>query len=205
LRKGNSATSPIEKTNWNKRLKMLNIDPVIFFLVFILAIASIADILYFRIPNWLTFTGLAAGIAYSFFSKGYEGLAFSLLGAITGFSLLIILYFIGGIGAGDVKLLGAVGSFLGPKGVFMVFLFSCLLAGVYALILIASKGMLLGTLKRYGNILKGIFFTGQFIYIPPGHKEKELKLRYAFTIALGTSIYFAFGTSFSKASFQIFS
>jgi prepilin peptidase CpaA len=184
---------------------MLDIDPVIFFLIFILVIASAADLLYCRIPNWLTFAGLAAGIAYSSFTKGYEGLAFSLLGAFAGFSLLIILYFIGGIGAGDVKLLGAVGSFVGPKGVFMVFMFSCILAGLYALILIASKGMLLGTLKRYGNILKGIFFTRQFIYIPPGHKEKELKLRYAFTIALGTFIYFAFGTPFSKASLRIFS
>ena len=100
---------------------MMTLDPVVFILTIVLTIASIKDLFSFRIPNWLTYPALAAGISYFSITKGYEGFLFSLAGALTGFGLLVIPYIIGGTGAGDVKLLGAVGSFLGTHGVIMVF------------------------------------------------------------------------------------
>ena len=171
---------------------MVKLDPPFFLLAFFLIIASIKDCLSFRIPNWLTFPALATGIAYFSLTKGFEGFLFSLAGALTGFALLIIPYMIGGSGAGDVKLLGAVGSFLGPKGVFSVFVLSCIFGGVYGLVLMASKGMLIDTCKRYVKILKGFFITWQFIYIPPSNKERQLKICYGLAIALGTGSYLVF-------------
>ena len=172
---------------------MLKLDPVILLLGVILIIASIKDILSFKIPNWLTYPGLVFGISYFSITKGYDGFSFSLGGAMTGFALLIIPYMIGGTGAGDVKLMGAIGSFLGPKGVFLVFMLSCILGGVYALFFLASKNLLIDTYKRYGKILKGFILTRQFIYIPPSNKEKELKIRFGLAIALGTGSYLVFG------------
>jgi prepilin peptidase CpaA len=166
-------------------------EPIFFYLSFALIIASLTDILTFRIPNWLTYSTLAVGIAYFSVAKGYEGFLFSLGGAAAGLGLLTLPYIIGGTGAGDVKLLGAVGSFLGPKGAFIVFIFSNIMAGIYALGLMASKGLLIGTLKRYGKVLKGFIITHQFIYIPPSNKEKKIRIRFGFAIALGTISYLA--------------
>ena len=147
---------------------MIMNDFILFYLPAILIIASITDIRSFRIPNWLSYSTLAVGISYFTVVKGYEGFLFSLQGAAIGTALLIIPYVIGGTGAGDVKLLGAVGSFLGPKGVFTAFIISCILGAIFALFLMASKGLLATTFTRYGKILKGFLFTRQFIYIPPG-------------------------------------
>ena len=171
-----------------KEGKMIS-DPLLIFLLFVLLIASIKDLLSFRIPNWLTYSALVFGIFYFGITKGYEGLSFSLVGALTGFSLLFIPYLFGGTGAGDVKLLGAIGSFLGAKGVFLVFLLSCVLGGVFALVLLASKGLLIGTIKRYGAIVKGFFITRQFAYISPNKNERQLKIRFGLVIALGTGSY----------------
>jgi prepilin peptidase CpaA len=166
--------------------------PILFILTLVLVIASFIDIRSLRIPNWLTYSSLAWGIFYFSILKGYEGFFYSFSGAATGVALLMIPYLIGGTGAGDVKLIGAVGSFLGSKGVFSVFMVSSILAGFYALILIASRGLLIGTFKRYGIILKRFIITQQFIYIPPNKKEKELKIRYGLAIALGTFLYLGF-------------
>jgi len=168
-------------------------DPILFYLAAVLVIASLIDIRSFRIPNWLTYSTLAVGISYFTIVRGYEGLLFSLAGAAAGFALLILPYIIGGAGAGDVKLMGVVGSFLGAQGVVMVFLISCILAGIYALILISSKGTLIDTLKRYGKILKGFIITQQFIYIPPSFKEKQVKICYGLIVALATGSYLVFG------------
>jgi prepilin peptidase CpaA len=173
---------------------MIKVDPIIFYLVAIILTASIFDILTFKIPNWLTYPALAVGISYFTITRGgYEGFIFSLAGAAAGFGLLILPYMIGGTGAGDVKLMGAVGSFLGAQAIFMVFIFSCILGGAYALFLLASKGLLLSTFKRYGRILWCLILTHKLIYIPPTIKEKALKLRFGLAIALGTGSYLVFG------------
>lgn len=168
-------------------------EPIFICLSFALLIASLADIMTSRIPNWLTYSMLAVGISYFSIAKGYEGFLFSLAGVAAGFGLLILPYIIGGTGAGDVKLMGAVGSFLGPKGAFIIFIISNIVAAIYALWLMGSKGLLIGALKRYGLILKGFIITHQFIYIPPSNREKQIKIRFGFAIALGTISYMVLG------------
>jgi prepilin peptidase CpaA len=171
----------------------MKFDPAFYILAFFLIFASIKDCLSYRIPNWITLPALLTGIAYFSLARGYDGFLFSLSGALTGFALLFIPYVIGGSGAGDVKLMAAVGSFLGPKGVFVVFLVSCVFGGVYALLLMASRGMLLDALRRYGRILKTFLTTRHLIYIPPSQREKQLKICYGLAIALGTASYWVWG------------
>jgi prepilin peptidase CpaA len=168
-------------------------DHIIIFLGVILIIASIQDVISLRIPNWVTLPGLAVGLSYFSLTRGYEGFLFSLIGALTGLGLLIIPYIIGGTGAGDVKLMGAVGSFLGAQGVFIVFVLSYILGGVYALFLLASKGLLFSTFKRYGKILWCFISTRKLIYIPPTIAEKALRVRFGVVIALGTGLYLVWG------------
>lgn len=169
------------------------VDFMKLYLAIVLIAASVIDIRSLRIPNWLTYSTLAVGISYLSITKGYDGFLLSLAGAAAGIGLLVFPYIMGGTGAGDVKLMGAVGSFLGAHGVFIVFILTCILAGAYALFLLASKGLLISTLKRYGRILWCFMITRNFIYIPPTIKEKALKLRFGLAIALGTGSYLVFG------------
>ena len=87
---------------------MLKMNPIVIFLGVILVIASIKDFLSLKIPNWVTFPGLAVGLSYFSVTRGYEGFLFSMIGALTGLGLLIIPYIMGGTGAGDVKLMGTL-------------------------------------------------------------------------------------------------
>jgi prepilin peptidase CpaA len=165
----------------------IEIFPIIFLTV-ILIIAAISDLRSYKIPNWLTFSTIIAGIVYYTYAKGYQGFLFSVKGVFLGIALLIFFYFMGGTGAGDVKLMGAVGGLLGPKGVFMAFLFTTLLGGIYAIVLLALHGGLKDKVKRYGMMLKTFIFSHRMIYIPPDNKEKKPILCYGVVIALGTLI-----------------
>jgi prepilin peptidase CpaA len=99
-------------------------------------LAAVTDLRSFKIYNVLSFPLLLSGVAYHGFAGGPGALAGSLLGALFGFGVLVPLYVAGGVGAGDVKLLAAVGAWLGLSRIFYVFLASSLAAGAYALILV---------------------------------------------------------------------
>jgi prepilin peptidase CpaA len=102
------------------------------------AVAALTDILKFKVHNVVTLPLLLLGLAYHGFMGGWPGFVLSLVGAAVGFGLLLVFYLMGGIGAGDVKLLTALGAWLQlPWLVLWVFLAASLAAGIYALGLIA--------------------------------------------------------------------
>lgn len=166
-------------------LSLIEILPITFLTV-ILTIAAISDLRSHKIPNWLTFSTIIAGIIYHTYIKGYQGFLFSVQGVFLGFAFLMVFYLMGGTGAGDVKLMGAVGGLLGPKGVFIAFIFTALLGGIYAIVLLLLHGGLKDKVKRYGMMLKTFIFTNRLIYLPPENKEKKPVLCYGVVIALGT-------------------
>ena len=163
-----------------------------YLLTIILIIAVVIDIRCRRIPNWLTFSTSIIAIIYHAWVKGTEGLLFSLKGLLVGIAVLIIPYLMGGIGAGDVKLMGAIGGLLGPKNVFTAFLVSAIMGGFYAFILLVLYGHIKETLQRYGTMLKTFLLTQKFIYVSPSSQEKQPRLCYGVAIALGTTISIAF-------------
>jgi prepilin peptidase CpaA len=110
-----------------------------------------------RIPNWLTMSGLAAGIATNTIARGWPGLRFSLSGAGLGLLLLLPFVLLRSLGAGDWKLAGAVGALLGPSGLIDVLMVTILLAGVMALIVVIRKGRLRQTLGNIAGMLAAIF------------------------------------------------
>jgi prepilin peptidase CpaA len=95
-------------------------------------VAAVTDVWKFKVYNALTLPLLLSGLLYN----GLQGaLTYSLLGILFGFAALIALYVIGGMGAGDVKLMTAVGAWLGMPLTFYVFIASSLAAGLYAVLL----------------------------------------------------------------------
>ena len=161
-------------------------------LTFVFIIAAASDIRFHKIPNWLTFPAMAIGVFSHTGFKGLDGFIFSISGLVVGIAVLMIPYLFGGTGAGDVKLMGAVGAFLGAKGVFIAFLATSIVGGIYAIALLAFYGYLKEALKRYLAILKTFIFTQKFIYVPPSKGEEKPKLRYGVAIALGTIISIVF-------------
>jgi prepilin peptidase CpaA len=157
------------------------------FLGGILIIAAITDIRSQRIPNMLTFTTMVISLLYHIQGSGMHGLFFSLSGLALGMAFFLLPYLMGGMGAGDVKLLGAVGAALGPKGVFVAVLCTALAGGVYAAVLLLIKYKdCKGLIARYTTTLKIFASTGELFTIPAGENEKQPKLCYGVAIALGT-------------------
>ena len=125
--------------------------------VFLAAWAGVLDWRCRRIPNWLTVPGLIAGIAVNAAANGWSGAKASLLGAGLGLLVLLPFVLIKALGAGDWKLIGAIGACLGPTRLIAVLVGSMLVAGVMALALIVYKGRLRQALGNMGHMLRAFF------------------------------------------------
>lgn len=155
-------------------------------LLTLLSIAAYTDLRWQRIPNWLTIPAAVFGIAVHTVFSGLEGLIFSITGIATGVGLLVVFYIIQGMGAGDVKLLGAVGGIIGPSSVFSAFIIIALLGGLYALSMMIIQWGVTASAERVKGMLTSLYFTkNPGIALAPS-SESQSKLRYALVIALGT-------------------
>lgn len=108
-------------------------------LMLIIAAACVFDIREHRIPNWLVGAGLLAAVAHHVLSPFGQGALFTLLGIGVGMSALLPLYAMGAMGAGDVKLMGMVGAFLGAAAGFGAVLATMIAGGIFALAATAYK------------------------------------------------------------------
>jgi len=152
----------------------------------------IEDIRRMKIPNLVTLPTILLALTIHALSGGFEGFLFSTGGLITGMAFFIVPYIMGGMGAGDVKLMGAAGAILGPKGVCVASIMVYATGGVYGLVvllLIPQCG--LSFLKRIWATARTFLLTAQFIILPPDKNEKQPVLRYAIPIAVGTIAYMA--------------
>lgn len=170
---------------------MISNEIIIFsFLVIILLTASVNDIRFHKIPNWLTYPSVITAIVYHTAVNGLAGFFFSIEGIGVGFGVLIIPYLMGGIGAGDAKLMGSVGGFLGPESVFIAFLFSAIIGGLYAFAVLALQGYLKETVSRYGTMIKTLFLSKKLIYVPPSKAVEKIRLCYGLAISAGTLVFY---------------
>ena len=109
-------------------------------ILIILALAVVWDLNSRKIPNALTMPAAAGGLVFHLFTKGVPGLKFSSLGLAVGLGIFLVPYLLGGIGGGDVKLLAALGAWLGPKSILIATLYSGLAGGLLALVVIVVSG-----------------------------------------------------------------
>ena len=159
----------------------------------IVSIAVVTDLRSRRIPNWLTFPSAAIGFLYHGITGGFQGLAFSVSGLVLGCALFMVFYLLAGMGAGDVKLMGAVGALLGPHGVILSALFTALAGGIYAILLLTWYNRLGETVNRYRAMAWSLVSTGKIVYVPPPAGKKLPALCYGLPIAIGTALAVAKG------------
>ena len=121
-------------------------------LVVFLGVSVFWDLRERRIPNKVTVSGLLAGLVLGSLLDG--GLP---LNALSGAALALVVAFsihaFGGFGAGDAKLLTAVGAFVGPGGLLAVFVYGALFGGLLALVNSARRGAILGLLANTKNLV----------------------------------------------------
>lgn len=108
-------------------------------LILLIALVFYYDGRYQRIPNLITLPIIGMGLIINTIISGLPGLTASCLGLITGMALLLIPFLLGGIGAGDVKLLAAIGSIAGLHFVIAAFLYGAIIGGVWSVILLVKQ------------------------------------------------------------------
>ena len=99
------------------------------------------DLKYRKIPNWLTVSVFVLGFVFHIATSGLAGLTFALGGFAAGFLPLLVLWLIGGGGGGDVKMMGALGAWLGAPITLIVFLGSAIVALLMMIGMMAWKAL----------------------------------------------------------------
>ncbi|PEQ95936.1 prepilin peptidase [Bacillus sp. AFS006103] len=151
-----------------------------FILLIVLFTCVITDIKSRKIFNIVTLPAIIIGFTYSINLNGFEGFLYSGKGFLVGFSLLLIPFLMGGIGAGDVKLLAAVGALKGTQFVFYNFFYAAVIGGVIALVIMLRRGELKSFFIR-------VFYSFLFIKASEGSLNLE-KTDLAPTIPYGVPI-----------------
>ena len=120
------------------------------------ALAGWTDYRSRRIPNWLTAPGLGVGLALNLALAGWAGLKLSLLGAGLGLLLLLPFVLLRSLGAGDWKLAGALGAFVGWNTLLNLLLGSVFVAGLMAVALVIYKRRVGQTLRNMGHLIASL-------------------------------------------------
>ncbi len=162
--------------------------------IVVLTIAVYTDCRWRLIKNHLTIPATALGLLLHILISGWSGLLFGLLGLAVGLALMMIPFTLGQMGGGDVKLMAAVGAFVGAYGALNVFLYTTLVGGLLAIGFAFGHKQASATLGRAWRLTKGMFtFRTLLSDKPETDPEQGITIPYGLAIAAGTVIYLALG------------
>jgi prepilin peptidase CpaA len=158
-----------------------------------LIVAAVIDGKKLKVPNYITFPLIVSGWVFNTAVMGWEGLGLSLLGAAVGLGLLLPAYAIGGMGAGDVKLLAGVGAWVGGTVTFYAFCVSAIIGGIIAVAMVVCRRGWTRHKNQFLMILNEIATVGsptELATIAAERKSSMMLLPYGIPIAIGTILYF---------------
>lgn len=156
-----------------------------------MALAS--DIKGYRIRNKLTFSFMLAGLGTNLILGGIKGVSEALLGILVPFVLLILLYALRLLGAGDVKLFCALGAILGYSDVLKVMVYSFIAGGVIASIILLIRKNAKERILHFINYLKYSMLTFSLQPYTDFDNKDGGKFRFAYAVASGGIIYILLG------------
>ena len=162
-------------------------------LIIALLISSVTDLRQRRIPNLVTGPTIVLALITYCFINGLEGFLFSLGGLAFGLAVFAVPYLMGGMGAGDVKLMGAVGAVLGLGQTFVALLFIAIAGGVMALGMMLYRGTLKQTLTK---LFVSLLFLGAnkdaSLLKVDKNEQTQAGIPYALAISSGVCLFFIY-------------
>ncbi len=166
----------------------------VWFVTVVLIVAAVIDGAILKVPNWLTFPFIISGWVYGLASSGVAGLGYSLLGTFVGMMLLLVLRNVGGMGAGDVKLLAGVGAWLGTVTTLYAFAATAIVGAIMAIVMILWSGKWFSHYAMAMQILhewKTVRKPAKLAAIARERKPRMTLLPYGIPMAIGSIAYFA--------------
>jgi prepilin peptidase CpaA len=160
----------------------------------VLVEAAVIDGRCLRVPNWLTYHFVIGGLIFAFWKGGSPLLAWSFAGAGVGLLSLLPLYAIGGMGAGDVKLMAGMGAWVGPWLTFWAFISTAMVGGLMALAMMAYSGNMIRHIVMMKTISREIMTIRnptELAVRAAERKPRMLLLPYGIPIAVGSISFFA--------------
>jgi prepilin peptidase CpaA len=157
------------------------------FVTLLALVAGWVDFRTRRIPNWLTIPAVLSGISLRAALGGWPGAKASLEGLALALGLLLPLVLLRALGAGDWKLMGAMGAFLGPALFLLVLLGSIFVSGLMAMVEMARTRRVRETLHNLGVLVKGFFSFGLRVHPEISlDNPRLLKLPFGVAVAIST-------------------
>ena len=165
----------------------------------LVGISGFFDVKDRKIPNKITFTGVVVGMVVNLVSGGWTGLMLSLVGMFVGLAIFFLPFVMGGMGAGDVKLMGAIGALMGWQFSLLTAIYSALVGGGMVIVYLLYTGKLREYFKKM--ILSIIQLLFHFLnqlgnnekiehlqqrFIKNGQENKRIYIPYGVAIAGGT-------------------
>jgi prepilin peptidase CpaA len=157
---------------------------LIFVLNIALLISLITDVRKRRILNVVTIPTILFGFIYYTAVQGLGGFLFSGRGFLLGLSLFLIPYLLGGMGAGDVKLMAAIGALMGASFVMYSFVYIALIGGIISVILIMKKNGVKNSLKSF--YFQVVYLRGNLRFILSEDKSSSISFPYGVAIVFGS-------------------
>jgi len=156
-------------------------------LLLCLMAATLIDLFRNRIPNILTGILLGGGILLQSLFFGLDGFLIAIAGSLVGMVIFLFPYAMGGMGAGDVKLVAAIGAHVGPLLIIKVIAMTLIFGGVLALLYVILRGNLTLFSTRYFSMARAFLATRQLVYLRPQSDDPmQNRFPYAMAILLGT-------------------
>src|SRR5579872_2033458 len=170
---------------------MLTQLPAVMQVVLVLTVvtAAIYDLRYRRIPNWLVLAALVVGFGLNTFLFEMAGLKRAALGMALALAIYFPLYLLRAMGAGDAKLMAALGSIVGPGNWIVLFVATAVLGGMVAVIVLLFAGRIRKTFWNVGWIINEIIH-----FRAPYHSSEELDVRSARAMRLPHGVAIALGS-----------
>ena len=169
-------------------MDILNHHPALIAALIIAMTAAATDLKARVVPNRLVAVGALSGLLLNWWSDGAAGLMSSMAGAVVGFGIFLPFFFLGGMGGGDVKLMGALGACLGVISVAQTAVVASMAGALLAVAAAAKAGVLRRTLAGAGRLLLSWIKMGTPQPELSLDNPKALKIPYALPIAAGVML-----------------
>ena len=154
--------------------------------VLVASLGGASDLRSARIPNWLTYSGLVAALVLRFAVLGWVGLKSGAVGLLVAGGLFLILFIMGAMGGGDLKLMACVGAWAGSGQVIAILLAAALAGGLLAIFYVFFRQ---GVRTTFWNLLELIRFrltSGLQPHPQLNVREAGTRVPFGVAIAMGT-------------------